>query len=138
MKMKGVLIAGFIVISHVTVLFSQTRADDISGYYFGSEPKTNDKFQMEIYRTSDGKYEGKVVWVENKKNSNDVGTVQIRNLEYDSRAKEWKNGKVMYEGGEYSLFVSFTNDGKLKLRGYLGISILGRTVYWTKETELRK
>ena len=134
---KGILITAFMLFGYVAVLFSQTRADDVTGYYLGSDPKTNDKFQMEMYRTSNEKYEGKVVWVENKSNSGDVGTVQIRNLVFDSKTGEWKNGKVMYEGSEYSLIVSFTDDGKLKLRGYLGFSLFGRTMYWTKEKELR-
>ena len=126
------------VLCQTAVIFSQTRADDIIGYYLTHDPKTNDKAQLEIYRTADAKYEAKVVWVENKKNSNQVGTVQIRNLTFDAKSKEWKNGKVMYEGSEYSMTISFSDDGRLKARGFLGISLLGKTQYWTKEKELRK
>jgi len=136
--MKRVLITSFIVFWNIAFIFSQTKADDIKGYYYGSEPKTHDKFQMEIYKTPEGKFEGKVVWVENKNNSADVGTVQIRNLEFDSKNKEWKNGRVMYDGSEYSLTVSFTDDGRLKLRGFLGLSLFGKTMYWTKDEALRK
>ena len=124
------------VLCQAAVIFSQTQADDITGYYLAHDPKTNVKAQMEIYRAADGTYEAKVVWDEN--NSVHVGTVQMRNLTFDVKSREWKNGKVMYDGSEYSMIVSFNNDGRLKLRGYLGISLLGKTVYWTKEKELRQ
>jgi len=136
--MKRLLITVFIVLCQVGVIFSQTRANDLLGYYLTYDPKTNDKAQLEIYRAANGTYEAKVVWVENKKNSAQVGTVQIRNLTYDSKTKEWKNGKVTYDGSEYSMNVSFSDDGRLKARGFLGISLLGKTQYWTKEKELRK
>ena len=136
--MKRLIFTGITIFLSIAVIFSQTNADDIKGYYLANDPKTGDKAQMEIYRTPDGKYEAKVLWVENKKNSHEVGTVQIRNLTFDSKSGEWKNGKVMYDGSEYSMIVSFVDDGRLKLRGYVGFSLLGKTVYWTRERELRK
>ena len=136
--MKKIIIAVFLVFWQVSVVFSQTQADDLIGYYLAYDPKTSEKAQMEIYKTADEKYEVKTVWVENKSISHEVGTVQIRNLTYDTKAKEWKNGKVTYDGSEYRMTVSFTNDGRLKCRGFLGISLLGKTVYWIKENELRK
>ena len=136
--MKKVLFISLFALWQTLAVFAQAKADDILGYYLVAEPKTGDKAQMEIYKTADGKYEGKVVWVENKSQSNNVGTVQIRNLSYDAKSGEWKHGKVMYDGGEYSMHMSFIEPGKLKVRGYLGISLLGKTVYWTKENELRK
>ena len=136
--MKRVLIIVFLIVWQITVVFSQMQADDLIGYYLAYDPKTSDKAQMEIYKTADGKYEVKTVWVENKSVSHEIGMVQIRNLAYDAKAKEWKNGKVTYDGSEYSMTVSFANDGRLKCRGFLGISLLGKTVYWIKENELRK
>ena len=93
---------------------------------------------MEIYKTADGKYEVKVVWIENNTNSRQIGRVQIRNLTYNSRSRSWEDGKVRFGGREYSMTANFSNDGRLRLRGYLGISMLGKTQYWTKEKELRK
>jgi len=125
------------VFCQATVIFSQTRADDILGYYIAFDPKTNEKGQMEIYRAADGTYEAKCVWVENKNNIDQVGTIQVRNLTYNPKTKEWKNGKVMYDGSEYSMTISINGDGRLKIRGYLGITLFGKTLYWLKEKELR-
>jgi len=119
-------------------IFSQSKADDIVGIYLVLEPKTKEKSQMEIYKTADGKYEGKVVWVEKKTDDNVIGSVQIRNLTYDPKNKDWRNGKVTYEGSQYSMTASFSEPGKLKIRGFLGVSLLGKTEYWTKEKEIRK
>ena len=136
--MKRILTTGFMIAWQLAVVFSQTKADDVTGFYLTFDPKTNDKAQLEIYRAGGGTYEAKVVWVENKAVSHEVGTIQIRNLTYDPKSKEWKNGKVKYDGSEYSMNVSFTDDGRLKARGFLGISLLGKTQYWTKEKEARK
>ena len=136
--MKQIMLISFFALWQTLAVFSQANADDIVGYYLVAEPKTGDKAQMEIYRTANGKYEGKIVWVENKSQSENVGTIQVKNLAYDSKTGEWKNGKVLYDGGEYSVNISFVEPKKLKVRGYLGISLLGKTVYWTKEEGLRR
>ena len=136
--MKKLSITVFVLLCQVAVLFSQTRAGDIVGLWLAHDPKTNEKTQMEIFRAANGTYEAKVVWVENKKFSYEVGTIPIKNLTFDSKNSDWRNGKVTYEGSDYSMTVNFTNDGRLRLRGFLGVSLFGRTVYWTKDTELRK
>ena len=136
--MKRLTLTVLIVFCQAATIFSQTRADDVIGYYLAYDPGNGDKAQMEVYKTAEGKYEVRVVWVENQSNSRQIGRVQIRNLTYDTRSNSWKDGKVMYGGREYSMTVSFANDGRLRVRGYLGISMLGRTQYWTKERELRR
>ena len=136
--MKRLLFISLIAAMQIVTAYSQTKADDIIGYYLAYDPKTDDKLQMEVYKTPEEKYEIKIVWVENLTTSDHVGTVQFRNLIYDPKNNEWINGRVIYEGSEYSAKISFVEPGKLKVRGYLGISLLGKTVYWTKEKELRK
>lgn len=47
---------------------------------------------------------------------------------------DWGDG-IIYEpqhGGQYSLFISMNGKNTLHLRGYLGISIFGRTEIWTR------
>jgi uncharacterized protein (DUF2147 family) len=136
--MEKIVITILLGILTATHCLSQNNADDIIGYYLASDIKSKDKSQMEIYRTTEGKYEAKVVWMENKAKNDQVGSVQIRNLTYDAKSKEWKHGKVKYDGDEYSITVSISEPGKLKLRGYLGISLFGKTMYWTKEENIRK
>ena len=136
--MKKILITGIIVICQFAAAFSQTRADDIVGYYLAHTPTAKEKFQVEIFRATNGTYEAKVVWVENPEFRQRLESLQMRNLSFDPRAAEWRNGKMVYDGREYNVTASFTNDGKLRLRGFLGISLFGRTMYWDKEMGLRK
>jgi len=136
--MKRILLAGIIVICQFTAVFSQTRADDIIGFYLALTPTAKEKFQVEIFRTSNGTYEAKVVWTENQRIKQRLETLQINNLSFDSGAKEWRNGKMAYDGSEYKLTAKFDNDGRLRLRGFLDIQFLGKTMYWDKERELRE
>ncbi|MDY0335364.1 MAG: DUF2147 domain-containing protein, partial [Bacteroidales bacterium] len=49
---------------------------------------------------------------------------------------EWESGKIYdpKSGKTYSCYMEFTDKSKnkLKVRGYIGISLLGRTTYWTR------
>jgi uncharacterized protein (DUF2147 family) len=47
---------------------------------------------------------------------------------------DWGDGKI-YDpegGGEYNMFVNLENKNTLNVRGYMGLSILGRTEQWTR------
>ena len=60
-----------------------------------------------------------------------IGMVIIRNLKKDG--DEWNGGTILdpESGKKYKVFLKLQNNGyKLKLRGYIGISLLGRTQYW--------
>jgi uncharacterized protein (DUF2147 family) len=46
---------------------------------------------------------------------------------------EWSGGRIIdpVTGNEYDCSVALLDGGKrLKVRGYLGISLIGRTQYW--------
>ena len=47
---------------------------------------------------------------------------------------EWKQGRI-YDpgsGNTYSCQMKLLPDGRLKVRGYLGVSLLGRSTMWTR------
>ena len=58
------------------------------------------------------------------------GLVIVRGLIKDG--DEWTGGKVLdpKNGKLYKCYMSLESDDKLKLRGYIGFSLLGRTEYW--------
>jgi uncharacterized protein (DUF2147 family) len=77
-----------------------------------------------------------------KKNPNDklksrpiLGLNILSNFKFDG-TKEWKNGKIYdpQTGKTYSCYLAFTDKtkNKLKLRGFIGISLLGGTTHWTR------
>ena len=49
---------------------------------------------------------------------------------------EWEDGDIYdpKNGKTYSCYMKFNDDTKdeLKVRGYIGFSLLGRTTYWTR------
>ena len=50
---------------------------------------------------------------------------------------EYKNGKVYdpKSGNTYKAYLKLVEPKKLKLRGYVGISLFGRTSYWFKQNQ---
>ena len=47
---------------------------------------------------------------------------------------EWNGGKILdpKNGKEYKCYLSLISENKLKVRGFIGFSLLGRTQYWYK------
>jgi uncharacterized protein (DUF2147 family) len=47
---------------------------------------------------------------------------------------EWSGGKILdpKNGKEYKCYIKLLDDNTLKLRGYIGISLLGRTAIWKR------
>ncbi|MEZ0129923.1 DUF2147 domain-containing protein [Flavobacterium sp. LBUM151] len=103
------------------------------------------KSVVEIYEKS-GKIYGKVVEIlraDHKKdlcvkcdgadkNKPILGLVIINGLKKD--CSEYSGGTIMdpTNGKKYKCYITLESADKLKLRGYVGISIMGRTQYWTR------
>ena len=114
--------------------------DDILGIWFSVDPFTKKQSQAEIYKTADGHYEAKVLWTNDIKGQKYIGLKFMWNLEYDKEKNEYRGGKIQYPGrsGTYRTYCWLIEDGKkMKMRGYLGISLFGLTVTWTREDKVR-
>lgn len=122
------------------ILSAQSQADKIIGYYHSIDPFTGEESQSEIYKASNGTYECKVCWVGNPEKKVYLNLVFLKNLKYNSEENEWQDGIVKYPGrkGTYKIYMKFESNTKLKVRGYWGIAMLGKTMYWTKENTKRK
>ena len=139
--------------------YAQSKADRICGLYYAASPDTKEGSQVLIYKAANGTYEGKVVWMEipnhpngeprrdvynpdpSKRNQTNVGIVIIKGFTYNEAADEWENGTVYNPGSgkTYRSYMRLEESGnKLKVRGYLGISLLGKTVVWLREKTQRK
>lgn len=133
------LVALFALFLCVTALVAQ-KADDIVGYYYSIDPFSKEGSQNYIYKAADGTYEGLVSWVSNPAKKKFLNYVFLKGLKYNEKEKEWQNGVLTYPGkkGTYKTYMSIEPDGRLKVRGYWGMAMLGKTVYWTKESHKRK
>lgn len=100
---------------------------------------------VEIYEKS-GKIYGKVIEILDVVHKNDLckecsgedankpilGIIVIKGLTRDG--KEYSSGKILdpKNGKLYQCFITLVGNEKLKVRGYIGISLLGRTQYWQR------
>lgn len=128
-----------IVIAWAIVGFAQ-NPDAICGIYHSVDPFSKEGSQCRVYKAEDGTYEAKVIWVENPKKKDQIGLVFMTGLTYNAKEKEYQNGKLKYPGksGTYKTFIRLVNDGNtMKMRGYLGVSLFGMTVEWTRESKVR-
>jgi uncharacterized protein (DUF2147 family) len=128
--------------------FAKTKPDECLGYWFTEKQDAT----IEIYKNDAGKYEGKIVWLKDlhtgkkkqildDKNEDEsrhdkpiLGMVNLKNFIFDNDDEEWQDGTVYdpENGKTYSAYMKMKG-GKLHLRGYVGISLFGRTNVWTRE-----
>jgi uncharacterized protein (DUF2147 family) len=61
-----------------------------------------------------------------------VGAIILRDFEF--KDGEWTNGKIYdpESGKDYKCYMRFKDANTLNVRGYIGISMIGRTEVWTR------
>ena len=136
-----------LALASLAILSIMARADE------GSSPvglwKTEDA-QVEIFE-ADGKLSGKIAALNKKYTSDGIEKTDISNPDPAKRRRplvglvfmtgftregsgRWDHGTV-YDpktGNTYASFLEYNGGDTLKLRGYIGISLIGRTAVWTK------
>jgi uncharacterized protein (DUF2147 family) len=130
--------------------FAQTVSSDA---VIGTWLTASGKAKVQIYKDGN-KYSGKIVWLKTPnyedgkpktdKNNTDkakqsvplMGLNMLKNFEFDD--DEWEDGTIYdpENGKTYSCTIKY-RDGKLDLRGYIGISLIGRTQTWYKVSDLK-
>ena len=120
-------------------------ADEILGMWLNHEKDAH----IEVYKCEDT-FCGKIVWLKNpnedgapkkdKHNPDDtsksnpiLGLDMLSGFSYKGN-KKWDDGKIYNprEGKTYSCYLNIKDDGSLKVRGFIGLSIIGKTNYWTR------
>jgi len=136
-SMKLLLIT--ILCSVKCLLFAQNKPDDIVGYFLNEDPFSGALSQIYIYHAGNGVYEGIVVWVREEERKKYEGLVFLNGMTFNAKENEWQNAILTYPGksGKFKAFMRLEKDGRLRVRGYWGISMLGKTVYWFREQESR-
>ena len=125
------------------------NSDDILGVWLNEDKDAH----VEIYKEGD-KYFGKIVWLkfpideetgkpkvddenpdEDLRDQPVLGLVLLEDFVFDH--DEWDSGTIYdpKNGKTYDCYMELKDDDNLKIRGYIGISLLGRTTYWTRVKE---
>jgi uncharacterized protein (DUF2147 family) len=132
------------------------EANKILGYWLTE----NGKSQVKVFKATNGKYYGKIVWLKNPlrddgtpkiddknpdpalKNKPLIGLQILNGFVYDEKKKEWNEGKIYdpESGNTYKCFIKFkdNNYNELYVKGYIGISLIGRETLWIRENSERK
>ncbi|MBQ4356325.1 MAG: DUF2147 domain-containing protein [Bacteroidales bacterium] len=139
MKKIAAIFVTILLCSWTLGTFAQSKADAICGYYYAKDPFSKEGSQVKIYKAKDGTYEGIVCWVENPAKKNFINYKFLRGFHYNAKDNEWQDGTIHHPGSgkTYKSYMKFDDKGKLKVRGYVGFSLLGATVTWTRETKQR-
>lgn len=106
---------------------------------------------VQIYKKGD-KYFGKIVWLKIPNNPDGTPRTDINNPNETERKKllkglenlrdfdyvsknTWENGRI-YDpktGNDYACEMKLVNDNTLEVRGYIGVSLFGRTDVWKRQ-----
>ena len=124
----------------------QAQSKELVGTWYTEEKKA----KVDVYSCG-GKFCGKIIWMDEPNEPDGTPKLDNENPEEELRDQTilglqilsklqpesdqvWKDGEIYdpESGNTYSCYVELVNENKLKLRGYLGFSLLGRTSYWTR------
>ena len=135
---KNILLFVFFL-SIKSVLFAQSHPDDIVGYYLVVDPFSEAVSQVHIYNAGNGSYEAILIWVEDEEGKGYEGLVFLKEMTFNAKEKEWQNAVITYPGksGKFKAAMRFEKDGRLRIRAYWGVSMLGKTLHWKREKESR-
>jgi uncharacterized protein (DUF2147 family) len=142
--MKNVLFIGLLIIFSL-VAFAAFSPDDIVGIWKDGKGKGH----VQIYKQN-GKYYGKIIWLQKPKDESGkpkvdknnpnaslrnkplLGLTMLKNFQYDDG--EWSGGHIYNpsDGKEYKAYMKLKDKNTLSVRGYVGISLLGKTDTWVR------
>ena len=122
------------------------KAQSVFGKWQSIDSKTGkDEAIIEIYKENNKVY-AKVVDILNPEDKDKIciyckgenkdkpilGMIIVNGLKENGDV--WGGGKILdpKNGNYYKCYITLVDNSKLKLRGYIGISLFGRTEYWYK------
>ncbi|PWG04493.1 DUF2147 domain-containing protein [Polaribacter aquimarinus] len=131
-----------------TMSFS-INAQSIFGKWHSTNEDTGEiDSVIEVYK-KDGKAYAKIIEIKNPDRKNAVcdlcegknnnkpilGLNILTGLEKDD--DEWSGGKILdpRNGKIYKCYIKLEEPNKLKIRGYIGFALIGKTAYWTRAKE---
>ena len=142
------LIVSVLLLANSALASTSNSPDDIVGVW-----KTGEGTAMvRIYKNGD-KYQGKVVWLKEPidpetgkpkvdKNHPEeasrkravLGLINIWGFQYKEN-NTWDGGNIYdpKNGNTYSCTIKLTSPNSLEVRGYIGVSLIGRTDNWTRQ-----
>lgn len=124
--------------------------DRIEGVWFNGEKSS----KIEIFKTKDGNFAGRIIWLKEPNTTDGKAKLDSKNpdaklqkrplmnlviltgLKADGKSK-YVSGKIYdpKSGKTYSAKAELANNNTLNLRGFIGVSLVGRTDTWIRTTK---
>ncbi|MBS2098827.1 DUF2147 domain-containing protein [Carboxylicivirga linearis] len=145
--MKNLMLL-FIAVTFTSLSYSQ-KSDKIIGTWITQDGDS----KITIEKNSDGTFDGKIIWLKEPNRENGEAKLDdknpdeklqsrpIKGLEilqgftYDEDDKEWVDGTIYdpKSGSTYKCLMWFDDDpNTLMVKGYIGVSIIGKKVQWKR------
>jgi uncharacterized protein (DUF2147 family) len=145
--MKRIVIAIFLMTGLSSFGQGKNEADEILGVWLTGSKSG----KVEIYKNGSN-YQGKIVWLQEPidpatgKPKTDVkhpdkslhqrpimGLVNLWGFKHTGK-ESWENGHIYdpKNGKEYKCVITMKDKNTLDVRGYVGITLIGRTDVWTR------
>jgi len=140
-----------LLLSGSAAFAAEDNGDALLGKWLTEEGKGH----VEIAKEG-GKFTGKIVWLKepnypegdpeagkprhdlnnpdpSKRDQPIIGLVVLRDFTYMGD-NAWKKGTIYdpENGKTYKCNITLAKDGSLKVRGFIGVSVIGRTSVWTR------
>jgi uncharacterized protein (DUF2147 family) len=140
-----------VLITLLSIFSTSLKAQDKKGEAILGTWLTGDgSAKVNIFKTKDQFY-GSIVWLKIPLNAEGKPKVDDKNPDEKHRERPligllilrgfvstennlWENGKIYdpKNGKDYSCKITMIDNNKLDVRGFIGISLLGRTETWTR------
>ena len=137
----------FKVILFVYIIINSFQSNEIEDVWITQDDETGKKKSEVLLYKNNGKLYGKIINLlleEDKgklcvnckgenKNLPIEGMIIVEGLKLNG--KTWEEGTILdpKSGKTYSCYINFDDDNTLKVRGYIGFSLLGRTQKWIRK-----
>jgi len=154
MKAKTLLLSLLLSVFLIPAIYAQ-NADKILGYWLTQDGDS----QVKIFKATNGKYYGEIKWLKTpneedgtpKLDDNNpdpelqkktvLGLQILKGFKFDNDDKEWVDGTIYdpKNGKTYKCFMWFEEGDNVTLhvKGFIGISLIGREIEWKREDKLR-
>jgi len=129
-------------------IFQNKEADAILGVWLSGSGKA----KIKIFKDSENKFHGKIVWLrepkyedgtvkvdknnpdEGRKKTPLLGLQNLRGFTFEGNNK-WIDGQIYdpENGSDYSCKMELTDANTLEVRGFIGVSLFGRTDVWKRQ-----
>jgi len=128
------------------IITNSINSQSIFGKWYSTNDETGEiDSVIEVYKKQEKAF-GKIIEIKNSERKNAVcdlckdknknkpilGLNILNGLEKDGEG--WSGGTILdpRNGNVYKCFIQLVQQDKLKIRGYLGLSIFGKTAYWQR------